>query len=179
MIVLVGASASGKTELSKFLFHHFDYKKCVTTTTRPPRINEVDGIDYHFLTKKRFQELILQDAFFEVTQYQNHYYGIQKKDVFTKGVVIVDPSGANTLIDKLDDRVFVIYVHATKHMRKRRMKKRKDDDELIQKRLSNDENVFKKEHLKRIDLWIENEENDLLVLATEIHQAYQSFCMKT
>ena len=56
MIVLVGASASGKTELAKQLYQTYGYKKCITTTTREPRKNEVDGIDYHFLSQETFDE---------------------------------------------------------------------------------------------------------------------------
>ena len=57
MIILVGASASGKTEIAKILYKK-GYKKCVTTTTRQIRPSEVNGIDYHFITKEDFNKLL-------------------------------------------------------------------------------------------------------------------------
>ena len=81
MIVLVGASASGKTKLSKILFKEYGYKKCITTTTRVMRDNEQQGVDYHFLTKEAFETKISEGAFYEVTSYQNHYYEIGRAHV--------------------------------------------------------------------------------------------------
>ena len=49
MIILIGASASGKTEIK--ILERKD-KKCITTTTRPKRVNEIAGADYYFVTKK-------------------------------------------------------------------------------------------------------------------------------
>ena len=54
MIVLVGASASGKTEIAKLIIKNHGFEKMVTTTTRPMRVGEVKDVDYHFLTKEEF-----------------------------------------------------------------------------------------------------------------------------
>ncbi|MDY0209797.1 MAG: hypothetical protein RBQ91_00115 [Acholeplasma sp.] len=172
MIVLVGASASGKTELSKILFTTYGYKKCITTTTRPMRENEVDGIDYHFLTKDSFKQKIQENAFYEVTLYQDHFYGIQKKDVNENGLVIVDPNGANTLVLSGSD-VFVCYIEASESLRIERMRIRKDDELLIQKRIKGDQETFDLKHFVRIDLHIYNESVSLESIAQKIHEAYQ------
>ena len=58
MIIIVGASASGKTEITKVLIKDYNYHKCVTTTTRLPRVGEVDGKDYHFLNHETFMNKI-------------------------------------------------------------------------------------------------------------------------
>jgi guanylate kinase len=175
MIVLVGASASGKTELAKQLYQSFGYTKCITTTTREPRINEVDGIDYHFLTKEAFHDLMDKDAFYEVTTYNGYFYGIQKHDVNDKGVIIVDPHGANTLVDKAQDHVFVVFVETSEKLRKKRMLLRGDALDLIEKRLHHDAEVFQKQAFKRIDLLIHNEEHTLIELAETVHHTYQIF----
>ncbi len=172
MIVLVGASASGKTELSKILFKAYGYTKCITTTTRDPRINEINDIDYHFLTKEQFLDLKNKDAFFEVSIYQNEYYGIQKKDVNHKGLVIVDPNGANALYQQIKDDIFIVYVEANQLLRMDRMYQRHDAEELIKKRIANDEKVFDKAQLMHIDLVITNEKHQLEDLAYDIHQSY-------
>ena len=172
MIVLVGASASGKTELAKILYKHYGYKKCVTTTTRPTREGEVDGIDYHFLTEDGFRQLILDDAFYEVTEYSNRYYGIQKKDVIENGVVIVDPNGANALVDHASD-IYVVFVEASEELRIKRMHDRGDSIEQIEKRITGDRVVFQLKQFHRIDLHIYNEQINLIELATWVHEHYQ------
>ena len=172
MIVLVGASASGKTELAKILYRTYGYKKCVTTTTRPERTGEQDGVDYHFLTEDVFKSLMAKNAFYEVTEYSNRYYGIQKKDVVENGVVIVDPNGANALVDQADD-VYVVFVEASEELRTARMQSRGDLTEQIEKRILGDRNVFQLKNFHRIDLHIYNEQVDLNELALWVHEHYQ------
>jgi len=175
MIVLVGASASGKTELAKILYQHYGYRKCITTTTRAPRLNEIDGIDYHFVSSHDFFILNDERAFLEVTMYQDHYYGVQRKDVFINGVVIVDPSGANAIYDKIGKDAYIVYVHSSEPLREKRMIERKDDEEIILKRLRNDALIFQDIAFKKINLILENEDNDLNDLANIVHQSYQSY----
>ena len=55
MIILVGASASGKTEIANILIKKYGYEKMVTATTRPMRVNEVNKVDYFFLTEEEFK----------------------------------------------------------------------------------------------------------------------------
>ena len=50
MLVIVGASASGKTEIANILVSQFSYTKSVTTTTRQKRVHEIDDIHYHFVS---------------------------------------------------------------------------------------------------------------------------------
>ena len=172
MIVLVGASASGKTELAKLLYRDYGYKKCITTTTRPMRQNEDDGIDYHFLSEEAFKDKMAMDAFYEVTEYANRYYGIQKQDVIENGVVIVDPNGANALADHASD-VYVVFVEASEALRRARMELRGDPKDQIEKRILGDRSVFQLKQFHRIDLHIYNEEVTLSELASWVHSHYQ------
>ncbi len=175
MIVLVGASASGKTELAKILFKSYGYTKCITTTTRNPRIQEVNDVDYHFLSEQDFLDLKALDAFLEVSIYNGNYYGFQKRDMVTKGVVVVDPNGANSIIEYNPNKAFIVYIKSTKQTRKKRMIDRGDDMNIINERLDNDQRVFIKSRLKRIDLLIENEDHHLSEIAEEIHNKYMKF----
>lgn len=175
MIVLAGASASGKTEIAKKLYQAYGYTKCITTTTRNPRLNEVDGKDYHFLTEDVFLKLMNEHAFYEVTTYNGYHYGIQKKDVNVQGVVIVDPNGANALIDQAKNDVFVVYVETKEEERKKRMIARGDHLDQVYERLQHDAKVFKRVNFKRIDLVLTNEAHSLDELAEDVHQAYQSY----
>ena len=58
MLVLVGPSASGKTEATKLLIEKYNLKKLVTYTTRKIRVNEVNGKDYHFISVDEFKQKI-------------------------------------------------------------------------------------------------------------------------
>lgn len=172
MIVIVGPSASGKTEISKILFNDFKYKKCVTSTTRLKRQNEIEDVDYHFFTKEEFKKLIDNDLLVEFTNYQNNFYGIQKKDIGINKVVIVEPNGANVLIDEYKDKVFVVYISSSEKDRKIRMINRGDDIETIKNRLLYDREVFGLEKIKKIDLFIINNGEDLFNLAKLINEKY-------
>ena len=178
MIILVGASASGKTEISKILFQKYNYKKCITTTTRDKRINEVDGIDYHFKNKEAFCELISNDELVEYTIYQDNYYGFQKKDITENGVVILDPNGVNNLIKQYREIIYVVLVESSIDHRYERMIRRRDEIELIKKRIETDDLIFDQNHLLKIDLIITNNQEALEDLATQIHQNYQLFLNK-
>jgi guanylate kinase len=179
MIVLVGASASGKTELAKILYQHYGYTKCITTTTRSPRTHEKDGIDYHFLDLKRFQLLQDHGGFVESATYHGHCYGIQKQDVRDEGVVIVEPNGANTLIDALQEQVYVVYVHASEALRTKRMLQRGDASDIVMERIEFDRKVFHTHQLKRIDHIAQNETESLDQLAKQIDQKYQAYLNQT
>lgn len=174
MIVLVGASASGKTEIAKLLYKKYGYKKCITTTTRSPRNHEVNGIDYHFLSQDAFQTLMKKDAFLEVSIYNHHYYGFQKKDVMYKGVVVLDPNGANAIIKADVKDVMIVYVYSDKNLRKQRMINRGDHLDEIHKRLISDDQTFNISCIKRIDLMLENHEVDIVSLVDQIHRQYMN-----
>ncbi|ERJ11652.1 AAA family ATPase [Haloplasma contractile] len=175
MIVFVGASASGKTELAKLLYKIYSYNKCITTTTRMMRDDEKQDIDYHFVSKETFLNIESQGEFVEVTQYQENLYGIQKKDVVMNGVVIVDPTGANSLIKKLSINVFIVYVETNEKLRKSRMIKRGDQLQTIENRMKLDQHVFRPEQIKRINLYVKNEGEALEELANRIHNNYQAY----
>ena len=175
MIVIIGASASGKTEIAKLLQNNYKYQKCITTTTRDKRHNEVNNIDYHFISKEEFKNKLENNEFVEHTLYNDNYYGINKKDVNENSLVIVDPNGANELIKQLGDDVFVVYVETKKTLRKTRMINRGDDLELIEKRLNNDTNIFKKKNINKIDLVLKNKNQPLEDLAKEVDNKYLTY----
>ncbi|MFP4177447.1 MAG: guanylate kinase [Acholeplasmataceae bacterium] len=175
MIVLVGASASGKTEVARRLLKDYGYRKVVTTTTREPRENERDGVDYHFITRERFEKLREQSAFVEVTHYGGHLYGIQKKDIDRYGVVIVDPNGANALALVLDKDAFIVLIETAEGIRERRMLRRGDSGTVTKMRLDLDRSHFRMENFTRIDRVLNNDLISLEDLTLEIHESYQKF----
>ncbi len=82
MLVLSSPSGAGKTTLSKKIQQSDNsFEISVSHTTRKPRPNEVDGLDYHFVTKKNFELLLNQNAFYEHAEIFGNYYGTSKSSI--------------------------------------------------------------------------------------------------
>ena len=82
MVILSSPSGVGKTTLTKkFCQKHTRFKISVSHTTRSPRSNEVEGVDYYFVKEKEFKDLILKKKFYEYAKIFQNYYGTLKKNV--------------------------------------------------------------------------------------------------
>tara|TARA_E500000178_G_scaffold331427_1_gene364314 strand:+ start:1908 stop:2498 length:591 start_codon:yes stop_codon:yes gene_type:complete len=82
MVVLSSPSGVGKTTITKKIQQKYhSFKLSVSHTTRPPRSNEVDGVDYHFVSKKTFKSLIDKNEFYEYAKIFDNYYGTLKNKV--------------------------------------------------------------------------------------------------
>ena len=94
MVILSSPSGVGKTTLTKKIQQRFNsFKISVSHTTRPPRSNEVDGVDYNFVSKEEFEYLIKEKKFYEYAKIFENYYGTLKKNVdniFKKNDIIFD-----------------------------------------------------------------------------------------
>lgn len=100
MIVIVGASASGKSTLQRMLLEKDkQYHKIVTYTIRPIRKGENDGVDYHFISEDEFKKLRDEDFFIEHAEYNGWYYGTAEKDCIDSkyGIVTLTPAGLRAL----------------------------------------------------------------------------------
>jgi len=82
MFVLSSPSGAGKTTLTKKIAkNNPDFSISVSHTTRKPRPNEVNGKDYHFVSKEDFEKLAKGNNFFEYAKIFNNLYGTLKKPV--------------------------------------------------------------------------------------------------
>ncbi len=82
MVILSSPSGAGKTTLTKKIQQKYpSFKISVSHTTRSPRSNEVDGVDYHFISKKEFEQMIEQKKFYEFAKIFDNYYGTLKESV--------------------------------------------------------------------------------------------------
>lgn len=82
MVILSSPSGAGKTTISKKILQKYkSFKLSVSLTTRPPRSNEVDGIDYNFTTKEKFEQLINKKKLYEFAKIFDNYYGTLKDEV--------------------------------------------------------------------------------------------------
>ena len=79
MIILSSPSGVGKTTLTKKIQQkNQSFKISVSHTTRTPRSNEIDGVDYFFVSKLKFKELIDKKKFYEYAKNLDNYYDILK-----------------------------------------------------------------------------------------------------
>ena len=81
MIILSSPSGAGKTTLSKLLLKKKNFYISVSHTTRKPRISEIDGKDYFFVSQDQFNKLINNNEFLEHAEVFKHYYGTSKSFV--------------------------------------------------------------------------------------------------
>ncbi|TVP94643.1 MAG: hypothetical protein EA374_06335 [Acholeplasmatales bacterium] len=174
MLVLIGPSASGKTEIARLLIERHGFKKMVTYTTRPPRLHEVNGRDYHFLSKKEFLVKEKLDFFLETSFYSGHYYGTAFKDAAHDKVLIVDIRGARALYETLKDAIMIFFIKTPESIRHARMVARGDAKNDIATRLAFDRDYFNIEALPHVDRIIDNSDADLLELTEAICREYQS-----
>tara|TARA_Y100000816_G_C26106294_1_gene588072 strand:- start:85 stop:717 length:633 start_codon:yes stop_codon:yes gene_type:complete len=84
MIILSSPSGAGKTTLVKKIAKNKNFDISISHTTRKPRVNEKNGIDYHFIKKKDFKDLINRNKFLEFAKVFKNYYGSNKDMVINK-----------------------------------------------------------------------------------------------
>ncbi len=172
MLVLIGASASGKTEIAKILISTYKFSKLITYTTREIREKEVDGIDYHFVSEKEFLEKKEKKEFLETAIYHNTYYGSPKKGADFYKVIIVEPKGANSIYKmKIPNTVF-IYLETDELIRRVRMLNRGDSLLDVETRFKEDRKHFKKSKFKHLDYIVNTSKNTLNELAEIINDKY-------
>ncbi len=173
MIVLAGASASGKTEVAKLLSARYGVNKVITTTTRPMRLGEVDGIDYYFVSKERFQEMIDEDDFIEYTIFNENYYGSTKDSIEINKCVVIDPKGLESYLALLDPSIVTFLLISSEETRYERMMNRGDNLEDAQKRIIHDRTAFDEKVLKKeVDYVINSENLNALEVTNRIYEDY-------
>jgi len=105
LLIISSPSGAGKTTLTHELLRTFpDFTFSVSHTTRPPRTTEVDGRDYHFVERVRFEEMVNEHAFAEWAEVHGNLYGTSLAEIDRaqrdgkRGIVFdVDYQGARQL----------------------------------------------------------------------------------
>ena len=156
-IVMSAPSGCGKSTLIDMLLQEYsDMVYSISCTTRPPRGEEEDGLDYHFLAKERFEELIRENAFIEYASVHDNYYGTLKapiEEVLAEGnsmILDIDVQGAAKVREYVrglpdSDPLKVGYVDifvnppSLEELRARLEGRGTDSREVIERRLANAE----------------------------------------
>ena len=94
LIVISGPAGSGKGTVNRLLLESSQYVYSVSATTRAPRPGEVDGVNYHFITREDFEARIQNGEMLEYTQYCGNYYGTPLREA-----IEVMESGRNLILE--------------------------------------------------------------------------------
>ena len=142
MVILSSPSGAGKTTITKKIQQKYSsFKLSVSHTTRKPRSNEVDGVDYHFISETKFKELISQKKFYEYAKIFNNYYGTLKKTVDeiskTNDLIFdIDWQGTKQLSKFKNLNLIKIYLlpPSKKELKNRLIKRNQESEEEVAKR---------------------------------------------
>ena len=142
MIILSSPSGVGKTTLTKKIQQKYQsFKISVSHTTRSPRSNEIDGVDYHFVSTAEFKDLVKKDKFYEYAKIFENYYGTLKynvDEIIKKNDIIfdIDWQGTKQLSKFKNLKLVKIYLITDnkKELKKRLIKRNQNTREEIKKR---------------------------------------------
>jgi guanylate kinase len=173
MLVLLGPSASGKTESAKIMINRYPISRVVTCTTREKRVNEIDGFDYHFFTVDEFKKLEKEDYFVETAEYNHNLYGTPRNELGDNKFIILEPQGLKSFIELKPCKIVAIFLRTEENIRISRMKERKDKQKDIMKRIESDRKDFDLNKIEGLDLIIDTSNKSLAHVADLIYSNYQ------
>ena len=143
LLVVSGPSGCGKGTVLKEVMQQQNLYYSVSLTTRAPRPGEVDGVQYHFVSKERFEEMIARDEVLEHAEFCGNYYGTPRDAVEAmrnngKNVILeIEVQGAQQVMQKCPDAVSIFIAPPSMTELEKRLRGRGTEAEaVIQKRLA-------------------------------------------
>lgn len=170
IIVILGASGSGKDTILGILKETYGFRGVVSYTARPPRKNETNGVDYHFISKKEFAKRLEEGFFAENTFYANNPYGFAREDLIEGVILIACLDGLRQLRNELDLELFVVYVSVREDVRTLRLYDRGDNPEEINRRIKSDKIDFRNASME-VDFILTNNTDDIEDLKRSIRMS--------
>lgn len=144
LLVISGPAGSGKgTVLSKlFEKNGSDFAYSVSATTRAPRPTEIDGVNYHYITREDFEERLKNGGMLEYTEYCGNYYGTPKKEaemILESGknlILEIEVEGAENVKKLYPEAVLIMLLPPSFAVQEARLRGRNTEtEEVIKKRL--------------------------------------------
>lgn len=169
LFVLSSPSGAGKTSISRAVLQgDSNLKISVSVTTRPPRLGEVDGVDYHFISHHRFQQMVQDDALLEHAKVFDNYYGTPRSVVeqaLQQGQDIlcdIDWQGGQQLFEKMPGDIVKVFVlpPSIQQLATRLRTRALDSEQVIQNRMA-----------KSADEMSHFAEYDWVIINTDLPQA--------
>ncbi len=144
IIILSAPSGAGKTSLGRALMEKMpNVTWSVSHTTRPPRRGEIDGRDYHFVSRDEFQRLLDEGDFLEYAEVYGNWYGTSRSALekqLAEGKIVlldIDWQGARQIRQLYPDAVSIFIMPPSINELENRLRKRgQDAEDVIQKRLA-------------------------------------------
>lgn len=143
LIVVSAPSGCGKGTILSEILKDEKYYYSVSATTRNPRPGEVNGVNYHFISKQEFEDRINNDGMLEYAQYCDNYYGTPKKEVDEKlnegkhVILEIEVQGAMKVKEICPEAKFIFIAPPSIQELERRLRKRgTETDEVIMQRVS-------------------------------------------
>ena len=170
MVILSSPSGAGKTTITKKIQQKYQtFKISVSHTTRKPRPNEVDGVDYFFVSHEKFEKLIKEEKFYEYAKIFDNYYGtlrvtvdqtIKKNDI----IFDIDWQGTKQLSKFKNLELIKIYLIPPnkEELKKRLVKRNQDSTQEVERRF--------KAYDKDIKHW---EDYDYVIINENLENCYQ------
>lgn len=152
LIIMSGPSGVGKGTVRKYFMDDESLKLAysISMTTRLPRDGEVDGVDYFFTTKEKFEEAIEHDELLEWAEFVGNYYGTPKSYVEKlrnegKNVLLeIEVQGAQQVCEKCPDALSIFILPPNMQELENRIRGRKTEaEEIVQQRLAKAEKEMK------------------------------------
>ncbi len=172
MILLIsGPSGAGKSTVYRELMRREPRLGfSVSTTTRPPRAGEAEGVDYHFVSDAEFDRLLAADAFVEWAVVHDHRYGTrrehvrQMQDAGLVPLLDIDVQGGEQVLERLGGEVVAVFLFPPSWAElERRLRGRGTDrDEVIATRLQNARREVG--YADRYSYWVVNDTVEAAVL---------------
>ncbi len=143
LIVFSAPSGCGKGTMLAEILKDSRFRTSVSATTRGPREGEVDGVNYHFITREEFDRKVAEDCFLEHAEYVGNCYGTLVSEVdpyLEKGINVIleiEVQGAMKIRQKRPDALFIFIAPPSVNELKRRLKKRGTEaDDVIEQRVA-------------------------------------------
>jgi guanylate kinase len=141
IFVFTGPDGSGRKTVADMVGRTLGLSKVLSYTTRSPRSGEVDGQDYHFISRDEFLEFKANGDFIEDVEIKGNLFGIKKQDIdymfahLDYFYLILNAQGAKVLKDKFGDKVIRIFIYLDKDTIVERQKLANSSAELIQQHI--------------------------------------------
>lgn len=152
IFVFTGPDGSGRKTISKLVGDTLQMKTVISYTTRERRHYEVEGIDYHYITREQFLEAEKNEEFFESVEIDGNFYGIKEQEIVdrfeSKGCIylVLNIEGTEQLKEKFGEKVIRVFVHVDRETAIQRQKERGNSEEEIELHLKHfDQDLLYKE----------------------------------